>query len=468
VEFGAMRITLTVVEGPHKGREFVFERHDTFIVGRSRHAQFRLPTNDPYFSRNHFLIEVNPPLCCIVDLKSRNGTFVNGRRINQVDLHEGDMIRGGHTSFRIAFSDYLTASHLSCQPDPVRPLETQSPVSKDHSESESGCNQAATVPVENQSIDFPWSSSAELQLTDSSRPAPAPARLPVATPLKQAGTTSALKQFPGFQTVRIVGKGGMGVVYEAISIEDRKRVAIKTLIPKIEVTERDLQLFQREADILKDLVHPNIVRFRSIHHADGEIYMVMDFVDGPTADQLLASLNAPLSPTRAVGLAIQLLEALRYAHELGYVHRDVKPSNLLITKTPLGEKLWLSDFGLARMYQSSKLSGLTMLGEIGGTTPFLPPEQITNYRSVGPASDQYSAAAVLYFLLTRHHAYDMPREVPSQILMLLQDDPIPIHQRRQDLPPPLVEAIHRALARNPTDRFKNVAQFQRALTHALS
>ena len=76
-----MRITLTVIAGPHEGREFSFEEHDNFIVGRAKKAQFRLPKDDPYFSRNHFLIEVNPPLCRLLDMGSRNGTFVNSQRV---------------------------------------------------------------------------------------------------------------------------------------------------------------------------------------------------------------------------------------------------------------------------------------------------------------------------------------------------------------------------------------------------
>ncbi len=97
-----MRITLTVVAGPHKGLEFTFARHDTFLVGRSKHAHFQLPLKDKYFSRVHFMVEVNPPQCRLIDMGSHNGTFVNGTRLLYADLHNGDQIRAGHTILKLS------------------------------------------------------------------------------------------------------------------------------------------------------------------------------------------------------------------------------------------------------------------------------------------------------------------------------------------------------------------------------
>ncbi len=96
------RLTLEVKEGPHKGRTFSFEEHDRFIVGRSAQAHFRLPNKDPHFSRNHFLIEFNPPHCRLMDLESTNGTLVNGKRVARADLREGDLIQGGTTTILVA------------------------------------------------------------------------------------------------------------------------------------------------------------------------------------------------------------------------------------------------------------------------------------------------------------------------------------------------------------------------------
>src|SRR5262249_434957 len=97
-----MRITLTVTAGPHKGREFCFVGHDTFIVGRSKQAHFRLPTKDKFFSRLHFLIEVNPPQCRLMDLGSRNGTYVNAQTVHMADINDGEVIRAGHPRLRVS------------------------------------------------------------------------------------------------------------------------------------------------------------------------------------------------------------------------------------------------------------------------------------------------------------------------------------------------------------------------------
>src|SRR5437660_1672896 len=96
-----MQICLTVIEGPHQGQVFSFGGHDTFLVGRSKHAHFRLPYKDKYFSRIHFLLEVNPPRCRVIDMGSRNGTFVNGQKISKADLKDGDLLTAGHTVLRL-------------------------------------------------------------------------------------------------------------------------------------------------------------------------------------------------------------------------------------------------------------------------------------------------------------------------------------------------------------------------------
>ena len=100
-----MRVLITAVAGPHQGEVFSFSGHDTFLVGRSNRAHFRLPEKDEYFSRLHFLIEVSPPHCRLVDLQSTNGTYVNGQRVLTADLGNGDLIQGGQTVLRISLEE---------------------------------------------------------------------------------------------------------------------------------------------------------------------------------------------------------------------------------------------------------------------------------------------------------------------------------------------------------------------------
>jgi serine/threonine-protein kinase len=160
----------------------------------------------------------------------------------------------------------------------------------------------------------------------------------------------------------------------------------------------------------------------------------------------------------------QVLEALAFAHERGFVHRDIKPSNILVTATKGKKRLVkLADFGLARIYQDSKMSGLTVEGQVGGTFAYMPPEQVTNFRMVKPPADQYSAAATLYNLLTDHHLYDFQEKKSMPVVLILTEEPVPIQQRRPDLPSDLCEVIARATAREPADRFPDVKSFRRAL-----
>src|SRR5262249_22179612 len=142
----------------------------------------------------------------------------------------------------------------------------------------------------------------------------------------------------------------------------------------------EVQRFLREAKILRELRHPHIVAFRDMGEVDGLLYIAMDLVTGTDAQGLLRR-EGPLATSRAVRLVCQLLEALEYAHARGFVHRDIKPGNLLLMQENGREVVKLVDFGLARVYQESSMSGLTMTGDLGGTLAFMAPEQITSFRS---------------------------------------------------------------------------------------
>jgi len=177
---------------------------------------------------------------------------------------------------------------------------------------------------------------------------------------------------------------------------------------------------------------------------------------------LLAEKGA-LSVRTGVRIMCQMLAGLQHAHEQGFVHRDIKPGNMLIHSENGKKTTKLADFGLARAYESSQLSGLTMQGEVGGTPAFLPPEQITHYRTVRPAADQYSAAATLYTLLTQRFVYDLPSGIPQQLIHISLEDPIHICDRRNDIPRGLADVIHKALKREPSERYADVKEFRTAL-----
>lgn len=462
-----MPITLTVTEGPHVGQTFSFRGHDTFLVGRSKRAHFRLPAKDRYFSRIHFLVEVNPPQCRLTDMGSRNGTHVNGQRVQQAALKDGDQIRAGKTVLQVSMvngsveisqpASPAISGTLIPPPAMPMPVVADPPVSI----------RPAAPPMPAQSQPASSVPSVQTSLLKACRACGAVISVPPRPGswlcAKCADEARGLAQpIPGFQMVRKLGQGAMGVVHLAIHDRDGKAVALKTVTPAVAGSPAQMQRFLREAEILRKLRHPHIIGFHDMGETEGMFYFAMDFIIGQDASKLLRR-DGSFKVNRAVTLVCQLLDALAYAHASGFVHRDIKPSNLLISEENGKETIKVVDFGLARVYQASQLSGLTLTGDIGGTMAFLPPEQITEYREAKPPADQYAAAASLYNLLTGQHIYDLPGEFHQQILMILQDEPVPILKRNKHLPPGLCTAIHRALGREPEDRFASVVEFREAL-----
>ncbi|MGL4420855.1 MAG: protein kinase domain-containing protein, partial [Gemmataceae bacterium] len=327
-----MKVLLRVIAGPHSGKEFVFDRHDSFLVGRSKDAHLRLSIDDPYFSRRHFLLEINPPRCRILDVKSRNGIAVNNQTVQVADLVHDDEITAGHTTFRIQI--------IHDDPDHIETLS-------------SGLDRPSTL-------------------------------------IPQTGTETFQPQpstIPGYELQEELGRGAMGVVYRAIRVADQLPVAIKMILPAQGSTRKQLDRFLREAAILRELDHRHVVRFYDVGESnEGLLFLVMELVEGPNAAQVLRE-KGPLELKGAVRIATQFLMGLGHAHERGFVHRDVKPGNLLIGRDGSKRITKLADFGLARVYESSNLSGLTLQGELGGTPAFMAPEQVTHYRDVRPAAD---------------------------------------------------------------------------------
>ena len=388
----AMRISLQVISGPHEGRSFEFTGHDTFVVGRAGYAHFKLPGTDTFFSRAHFMVEVNPPLCHLVDMGSTNGTFVNGERVSETELQDQDEIRGGKTVFKVAIDDVETRV-----PGPVEP------------------------------------------------------------PLQDRG-----RVFGHFRIQRELGRGGMGVVYLASDERTRQLVALKMLRASSAATDRDRDVFVREASILSKLRHPFVVRFHESGQFKRNVYFAMEYVESTDCQKHLKK-KGQLPIRHAISITCQLLAALDYAHSKDFVHRDIKPANLLLYRHERQLRVKLADFGLARVYQQSKLSGLTATGDWGGSLPFMPPEQITDYAGAKPSTDIFAVAATLYNLLTNRFIHDFPAGVGQRLAMILEADHVPIQERRADIPSGLAEAIAKGLNREPDKRFESANRFRRAL-----
>jgi eukaryotic-like serine/threonine-protein kinase len=437
-----MRVILDVLEGPLKGRSFMFERHDTFIVGRSRFVHCPMP-EDMALSRDHFMVEINPPLCELRDLGSTNGTFVNNNRVDRVRLVSGDVVAAGQSVFRVQVeSEQVLSSSDGNASGPT--------VTETVSTGQIRCAGCGVI---------------------------APSNLTIIGPL--AGTTGEKVEWwcvmcrseaaglpqpvPYYTTLRELGRGAMGVVYQARHNLTGQMVALKLIMPETATTRAAIDRFQREISVISQLRHPNIVELYEQGMTRGQFWFAMEYVAGTNLETLAKADPGRYPIKQACRLTCQMLKGLEQAHHLGFVHRDIKPENILIAQGPDGLAVKISDFGLAKSFRGVGLSGLTFSGEMRGTVPFMPPEQMLDFKTVTPLADLYATAATLYYILSCQYMYDEPSGGGDLIRMLLEEAPIPIRDRRADVPPALGDVIAKCLARDPKDRYPDATSMRRAL-----
>ena len=268
---------------------------------------------------------------------------------------------------------------------------------------------------------------------------------------------------PYYTTLRELGRGAMGVVYQARHNLTGQMVALKLIMPETATTRAAIDRFQREMSVISQLRHPHIVEWYEQGMTRGQFWFAMEYVAGTNLETLAKADPGRYPIKQACRLTCQMLQGLEQAHQLGFVHRDIKPENILIAQTAEGLMVKISDFGLAKSFRGVGLSGLTFSGEMRGTVPFMPPEQMLDFKTVTPLADLYATAATLYYLLTCQYIYDEPAGGGDVIRMLLEEPSIPIRNRRDDVSPALAEVIEKCLARDPKTRYPDATSMRRAL-----
>ncbi|HEY8560556.1 MAG TPA: FHA domain-containing serine/threonine-protein kinase [Pyrinomonadaceae bacterium] len=436
-----MRVTLRVIAGPQTGRVFTFEQHETFMIGRSEDSHFCLP-QDRYFSRHHCILEIAPPQCFLRDLGSTNGTFVNGIRVETCYLKSGDRIQGGETVLEVEVSTDASFTPVYGQP----------------------AIKNATVP-----------SLVTVQCLNCGIPAEAEASRPDAKMTFLCDDCrEKLKQnpqpIPNYQMIRVLGQGGMGSVMLARSVLDGRPVAIKTLLPEVAVSEQSLKRFLREIEVAASLRHPHIVSYLEHGTHNGIVYLVTEFVQGMDASKLAKQRGGKLTYQEVVKIMEQTLSALDFAHSLGFVHRDIKEQNILVDGNYPNYTAKLTDFGLAKSYKQTGMSGVTMVGDVAGTIAYMPPEQVRDFKEVQPPSDIYAAGMTAYSLLTGAHALDIsPRAGISETVKAIFEKPIiPIAQRTLDVPLRVASVIETAIAKQVELRWRSAGEMRDALLRAMN
>jgi eukaryotic-like serine/threonine-protein kinase len=336
-----MQVTLTVVAGPHSGRQFQFGRLTTFVIGRAPDTHFQLD-DDPYVDPHHAQFDVDPPYCRVTDLESKAGIKVNGKKLSACELNEGDEVRVGQTVLRVGLI-------------PAAPLD-----------------------------------------------------------------------ITGYHPEREIGAGDHGTVFLARRDLDNVRVAIKTLWSP--GGESAAELFRGELARLAELDHPNLTRVYGGGGTGPLLYVVTEYVNGPNAEQIVSA-RGPMTVRAGVLVMTKALLGLAYAHQKGFTHGAIKPTNVLVGSDGKKRFVKLTDLGMGRALAAA--DGKKLAGD--------------------PLADQRAAAATLYFLIAGPPG----------------DHPPPIRERRADVPEPIATAVDRAISVDPTVQYPGVIAFRQALLDGL-
>ena len=251
-----------------------------------------------------------------------------------------------------------------------------------------------------------------------------------------------------YRIVGRLGQGGMARVFLADDESLHRKVAVKVLADRHSDDPHFIERFQREARAAARLNHPNIVQVYDQGQSDGVSYIVQEYVEGETLKDLIRR-EAPIEPRRAIGLALQILAALRVAHQQGVIHRDVKPQNILVQ--PDG-KAKVADFGIARAGDAE----MTEAGSIVGTAQYLAPEQARGL-PVGPPADLYAVGIVLYEMLSGRVPFDGDQAV-TVAMRHVQEPPVPLADRNPLVPVDLESIVMRALTKDPTRRYQSAEE----------
>ncbi len=263
-----------------------------------------------------------------------------------------------------------------------------------------------------------------------------------------ARNTPLIADLGRYKILGVLGKGATSDVYLAMDVHTNQRVAIKKMRPECSIGMQH-KMFAVESSLCGKLKHPNIVSLIEANRTDADnTYIVMEYVDGESLDKFAAP-DKLLAIDRVMDITRQVAEALHYALQMGVIHRDVKPANILLR---VDGQVKLADFGCALLFNSdtTQIAG-------AGSLSYMPPEQISG-TNVNHQSDIYSLGAVLYRLLTGHNTFNATDNYAA-INQIINHPHVPIEMRRADLPKELIRITDRALQKSLSDRYQDWQEF---------
>ncbi|HJT78102.1 MAG TPA: protein kinase [Gemmataceae bacterium] len=518
----AARVTLHFTQGQRANQEIVCTEPAVLLFGRAEGCNPLFPRKGhERVSRHHCLVELNPPDVRLRDLGSMHGTFLNGNLIGnrpkgqapdqtkyaspEHDLRDGDEVRltdKSQVAFRVSVvvpahcaacgaliaegQKAACAVGVTTHPGP---LAAEAGPRGEQRYLCPACRRrgAETAPVVRTCCRCGREVTAE---RGANRPGQfvcgdcrANQQGVMHDLMGQARAgNQELRAIRDYTLLEELGHGGMGAVYLARHQRTGQPVAIKLMLPKVAADDRAVGLFQREVRNTMALQHRHVVRLLDHGYACGTFFMVLDYCDGGSVDRLMIQRGGTLAADEAGEIMLQALEGLEYAHQAdipfvkrkdggygpgkGLAHRDLKPANLFLTGWGSGRIAQVGDYGLAKAFDETGLSGGTRTGDVGGTWKFMYRQQVVGYKDPGPEADVWAMAASLYNMLTGAVPRDFPEDTYPWVVVLTSD-PVPILQRNPHVPPRLAEVIDHALKEEPAMPFQTAAAFKEALERAL-
>jgi pSer/pThr/pTyr-binding forkhead associated (FHA) protein len=493
---GRASVSLSLVNGRGERSEFVFDERSTCLIGRGEDCSPRLPNDEDHrsVSRHHCMLDINPPDVRIRDFGSRNGTFVNGEKIGQRDpsrsaaqarglaaqerdLKDGDEVRLGRSvAFRVSVTaPTAPAATLVASPGAAETLPPPGCVK---------CGRELTRELGGRAVTAGQYVCAACQANPQDV-------MTLLVRRANSGTRGDLRAIADYDLLRELGRGGMGAVYLARHQRSGRLAALKLMLPKVAANDVARARFLREVELTRRLRHPNIAALYEDGFADGAFFFTSEYCAGGSLDTLLRSRGGRLPVDEAVRYALDVADGLQYAHDENIVHRDLSPSNILLSDAAVpGRRGYgdagsvsggfagsvsggsgaryvakVGDFGLGKAFDQAGLSGLTRTGAKAGKPWYVPRQQVVNFKNVPKSVDVWALAACLYKCLTGAFVRDFPDDV-DQWQVILYSAPVPIRQRDPEVPRALAEVIDTALIDQREIGFGTAAAFRDALRTA--
>lgn len=473
------QFTLECIKGRIKGKVFTFPGCGYFTLGRKRTHDVPIP--DGTVSVNHCTIIADGRDIWLRDSGSTNGTFIGSEKIDEYMLHDGDVITlGGSCELRLTLKYGISPQDELIMDDIVKTMV-------------SGMN--GDVPAEEDKPDcicemcgksFPREKCVEgVKLCPEcmERDPEVLLRFLLAGEASAKDEDAGVLAAPGYREIRKLGEGAFGSVSLVQELSSGKYMAMKTLRDVTLGQELEQKKFAREMDIVSQLSHEKIVETFGTGQDDEKKYILQEYCPGGNLAQYIGRTfflyGGKLPVDAAVDITLQILSALEYAHTVriqaknrngetenvcGVVHRDIHPGNIFVIDASDGVKVKVGDWGLSKAFELSGRSGISLGPVPRGTYSFAPRQQWINFRYSGPDVDVWSAAAVLYYMLTGRP----PREsgIPGTDFSTEAEVP-PVQLYRSDLPSALAEALNYTLDETFGLRVRTAAELSEMISGAL-